>query len=78
MASASLNLSVIEKRMMTESEAASYCSLPVKTFKGACPVRLVCLGGRSVYDKRDLDQWIDNVKTGSADTSQSAILGRLE
>ena len=78
MATASLNISVTEKRMMSEAEASSYCGLPVKHFKTACPVNLVNLGGRKVYDKRDLDQWIDAEKAGGTDTSRAAILARLE
>jgi hypothetical protein len=77
MATASLNISVTEKRMMNESEAASYCGLPVKHFKSTCPVPLVNLAGRQVYDKRDLDQWIDTEKAGGTDTSRASILARL-
>ena len=77
MGTANLNFSIIEKRMMNETEAASYCGLPVKHFKNACPVQLVNLGGRKVYDKRDLDHWIDTEKEGSTDTSRDAILARL-
>ena len=78
MATASLNISVTEKRMMNEAEASSYCGLAVKHFKEACPVQPVNLGGNAVrFDKRDLDQWIDTVKTGSVDTSREAILARL-
>ncbi len=78
MATASLNISVTEKRMMNEAEASSYCGLPAKYFKVTCPVQLVNLGGKALrYDKRDLDQWIDAEKAGSADSSRDAILGRL-
>jgi len=77
MGTANLNFTVIEKRMMNEAEAASYCGLPVKHFKAACPVQLVNLGGRKVYDKRDLDQWIDTEKAGSTDTSRDTTLARL-
>ena len=36
MATTNLNISVIEKRMFKETEAASYAGLPVKHFKIAC------------------------------------------
>ena len=39
MATTNLNISVIDKRMLKQSEAASYAGLPVKHFKTACPVR---------------------------------------
>ena len=78
MASASLNISVTEKRMMNEGEAASYCGLPAKHFKAVCPVMPVQLGGKVLrFDKRDLDQWIDGEKSGGVDASLDSILGRL-
>lgn len=79
MAGATLNLSVIDKRMLNATEAASYCGLPSKYFKAACPVQPVQLAQKfQLYDKHDLDQWIETEKAGAADTSQDAILGRLE
>lgn len=78
MANASLNLTVIEKRMLSATEAADYCGMATKHFRASCPVSPVHLVDKHErYDKRDLDQWIDNVKTGTADTSQDAILRRL-
>lgn len=78
MATASLNISVTEKRMMNEAEASSYCGLAIKHFKEACPVQPIKLGGRILcFDKRDLDLWIDTVKTGNADTSHASIVARL-
>jgi hypothetical protein len=64
--------------MMNETEAAGYCGLPTKHFKAFCPVQPIELANKHLrYDRRDLDQWIDNEKSGAAETSQSAILGRL-
>lgn len=78
MAAATLNLNVIEKRMLNASEAASYCGLAARHFKALCPVPTVNIGGRfPLYDKRDLDQWIETEKVGIEDASQSAILRRL-
>lgn len=78
MSSASLNISVVEKRMLKQSEAASYTGLAVKHFKAACPVQPIELRpGTVLYDKRDLDTWIDGMKTGAEMASQDAILGRL-
>jgi hypothetical protein len=77
MATASLNISVTEKRMMNEAEAASYCGLPTKHFRNICPVRPLALGGRETFDKRDLDQWIDTEKAGVADMTRDSILARL-
>jgi hypothetical protein len=78
MSSASLNISVVEKRMLKQSEAASYTGLAVKHFKATCPVRPIELRpGTALYDKRDLDTWIDGIKTGTEMVSQDAILGML-
>lgn len=78
MSSANLNISVVEKRMLKQSEAASYTGLAVKHFKATCPVQPIELRpGTVLYDKRDLDVWIDSMKTGAELASQDAILGRL-
>ena len=78
MGNASLNINFVDKRMYKESEAASYSGLTVQSFKATCPVQPVELcPGKKLYDKRDLDTWIDNVKTGTELLSQDAILGKL-
>lgn len=78
MAAATLNLNVVEKRMLSASEAASYCGLPAKHFKTFCPVQPVKMAAKfDLWDKRDLDVWIDTEKAGATDASQAAILGRL-
>ena len=46
MATTNLNISVIDKRMPKQSEAASYAGLPVKHFEAACPVRPVGVATR--------------------------------
>ncbi|CUI99261.1 hypothetical protein [Cognatishimia activa] len=78
MATTNLNISVIDKRMMKQSEAASYSGLPVKHFKAACPVRPVELKeGTLLWDRKDIDLWIDDVKSGAMTETRDDILGRL-
>ena len=78
MANANLNISVIEKRMLKQSEAAEYTGLPVKHFKVTCPVQPVEMRpGTILWDKRDLDKWIDAMKNGAEAATQKAILGKL-
>lgn len=78
MAAATLNLNVVEKRMLTAGEAAAYCGLAKKHFEILCQVMPVVIGGRfALYDRLDLDRWIDLEKTGGAQTSQADILKRL-
>jgi hypothetical protein len=64
--------------MLSATEAVAYCGLTSKHFKSLCPVQPISMGGRvTVWDKRDLDQWIDTEKDGYADASHDAILGKL-
>lgn len=78
MGSANLNISVIEKRMLKQTEAADYTGLPLKYFKLTCPVQPVEMRpGTILWDKRDLDAWIDSMKEGAEMATQSAILQKL-
>ena len=78
MANANLNISVIEKRMLKQSEAADYTGVPVKYFKATCPVQPVEMRpGTILWDRRDLDKWIDAMKEGAEMATQDAILGKL-
>jgi hypothetical protein len=78
MSSTSLSISVVEKRMMSATEAAHYCGQAVKHFKSFCPVRPVIIPPRyRQYDRRDLDKWLDNLKAGTELTTQAEILDRL-
>ncbi|TRD14998.1 hypothetical protein FEV53_17980 [Palleronia caenipelagi] len=78
MATTNLNISVTNKRMLKRSEAASYTGLAVKHFQMACPVRPVELKqGSLLWDRHDLDLWIDDVKSGSVTDTRESILDRL-
>ena len=78
MANASLSISVNEKRMLKQAEAADYTGLPAKHFKATCPVQPVEMRpGTVLWDKRDLDRWIDGMKEGAEMATQDAILGKL-
>jgi hypothetical protein len=54
-------------RLLTKAEAAKYCMLSVSAFIRLCPVRPLSLGSDDPrllrYDVRDLDQWIDDMKS---------------
>ena len=77
MTSATFQLNIIPKRMLTEPEAAHHCGRSVKRFKAECDVSPVKFpNGDSRYDVQDLDKWIDGLKTGkSSDTDE--IIARL-
>ena len=77
MASATLNIKVSPRRMLSEREAAEYCGLQTKSFRIDCPVLPVTLpGGRQMFDLRDLDQWLDDLKGGQLSDDDS-IVARL-
>jgi hypothetical protein len=79
MGSANLNITVTEVRLLKLGEAASYAGVAAKHFKSLCPVRPVELQpGTKLWDKRDLDGWIDSVKTDEQYFTQDTILGRLK
>jgi hypothetical protein len=79
MSTATLNLSIVAKRMLSKAEAAHYCGMAVKRFEIDCPVLPVRFpNGDYRWDTRDLDQWIDSLKQGSEQTETvDSILARL-
>lgn len=78
MATASLNLTVIEKRMLTPVEGAAYSGIPLTFFKLECPVAPVELRPSTLlYDKQDLDKWIDSKKHNPSIGSHDSIVERL-
>lgn len=77
MASATLNLRLAPRRMLTLREAGEYVGIPAKRFPGACSVRPVAMpDGSRLYDMHDLDTWLDSLKSGAPD-SDDEILGKL-
>ena len=77
MSTATLNIKVSPRRMLSAREAADYCGLPLKKFPMACKVAPVQLPGVDVrYDIRDLDQWIDGLK-GDTPNDDDDIIGKL-
>ena len=76
MASATLNLTVISKRMLTKREASEHCGRPSRNFETECPVPPVKFSNGDLrWDVRDLDAWLDSLKIRSDDTD--SILDRL-
>lgn len=77
MSTATLNIKVSPRRMLTAREAADYCGLPLKKFSHYCrvlPVRFP--GGEVLYDKNDLDLWIEGLKSGLPNNDDD-IVGQL-
>lgn len=52
----------LEPRLLTQSQAATYCGICAEVFKRACPVKPVNLLERIPrYDRQALDRWIDSL-----------------
>ena len=74
----SLNITIVDKRMYTLKEAANYAGLSVKMFPVHCSVQPIEIRPHKLlWDKRDLDIWIDRMKDGFEETTQAAILEKL-
>ena len=74
MATATLNLRVSPRRMLSEREADEYVALPLAVFRSDCTVAAVLMPrGKRLFDMQDLDQWIDNLKGGVANTYEDIL-----
>jgi hypothetical protein len=77
MSLATLNIKVTPRRMLSSGEAATYCGIPAKSFINSCGMHPVKMpNGKTLYDIRDLDTWLDSLKSEAPD-SDDAIVGRL-
>jgi len=67
----------IQPRLLTKAEAARYCRLGLARFTARCPVQAIEIDdNKRVYDRQELDGWIDSLKKGNADT-EDEILSKL-
>ena len=79
MATATLNLRISPRRMLSLTEAAEYCGLARKLFAIQCPVAPVRVANNvEKYDMQDLDTWINTLKSDRPDDSDDTILARLD
>jgi predicted HTH domain antitoxin len=63
--------------MLSLREAAEYCGVSAKRFSIEIAVRPIDMpGGQRLYDIRDLDQFLDNLKAGASESYED-IIGRL-
>jgi hypothetical protein len=78
MSSATLQINVIPKRMLTMAEAAHHCGRSLVRFKVECPVQPIRFSNGDVrYDVQDLDGWINSLKAGAGDYEADSILAKL-
>ncbi len=55
----------MEKKLMTVKELAEYLSLPVRRiyiWKSEGKIPYVKLGGRLLFDRQEIDEWIEKNK----------------
>lgn len=77
MTTATFTIKTPPRRMLDLGEAAIYVGVPAKRFPVACSVSPVRMpDGKNKYDIKDLDRWIDTIKSGAED-SDDAILDKL-
>jgi hypothetical protein len=77
MSSATLQITVIPKRMLTRSKAAHHCGRSAKRFEVECPCDPVRFpNGDLRFDVQDLDAWLNSLKAGG-DQDAEAIVARL-
>jgi hypothetical protein len=77
MTSATLQLNIIPKRMLTKPEGAHHCGRSVKRFEAECDVSPVKFpNGDLRYDVHNLNKWIDSLKAGKANDADE-IIARL-
>lgn len=70
--------SSIGSRILSKKEAAVYCRIPVNKFSSICPVTPIDMGNGGIsYDLRDLDIWIDSLKTNTMALKDDEIIKRL-
>lgn len=46
-------------RLLSREQAASYCGVSPNHFDAHCPIKSVRLGARRLWDRHQLDQWVD-------------------
>jgi hypothetical protein len=56
----------LESPLLTRDEAAGYCRVGLRTFdrRVAPHVRALCIGARRLFDRRDIDTWLEMQKDG--------------
>ncbi|MEM9734725.1 MAG: hypothetical protein AAF903_14780 [Pseudomonadota bacterium] len=64
---AALTVTIADSRLKDLKEAAAYCGMAIPEFKANCPFASVeTPNGRTRWDRRDLDAWIDDMKQGKS------------
>jgi hypothetical protein len=65
-------------RMLKAPDAASYCGVSVPTFKTYCPVKPIRLGKNVLWDRVQLNRWLDALSAPCSVGTGTDWIGRLE
>ena len=63
-----IETSALESPLLTRDEAAGYCRVSLRTFdrQVASEVPRVRIGCRCLFDRKDIDRWLERHKVGSS------------
>jgi hypothetical protein len=69
------DMSHLPRRLMPLDEAAHYCGVSAPTFEAYCPVppRLGLFGRRKLWDRVELDRWLDGMAASHGETMASRL-----
>jgi hypothetical protein len=65
------------RRLLTRTQAAAYSGLCVRSFTAVCPVTPIALGDGKRwerFDVRELDGWINSLKSGQGASTTADVL----
>lgn len=62
----------VPARLLNRRDAAAYCGLPVRNFAKNIRIRPIRLGPHELWDRAELDRWIDAMKGGERKTEDWA------
>jgi hypothetical protein len=66
-------------RLLNRDDAATYCGMSGPTFASECPVIPIKIRTRVLYDRLQIDRWIDSLAVNRPQSvSREDLLGRLD
>jgi len=68
-----IEISTLGSPLLTRDEAARYCRISLRTFdrQVAAEVPRVRIGCRCLYDRKDIDRWLERHKVGNCTKTPS-------
>lgn len=69
---------MIQPRLLSRDEAATYCGVSVPTFVAECPVIPLKIRNRVLYDRKAIDLWLDSKLPAQPTLGETDWAGRLD